>query len=94
MQAAAGFGLFYLLVGNATEQLVGPLASIFPELVPELFMTAMAAVLWMMLSINVFTEATRQLSPNPRRFDNRQALEPFLDRNRPSRMEYLSTWCS
>lgn len=84
IQAAIGFVMFYLLVDLATEPLTAGLQPLFPGFVPDPFTTALAALLWLVLGLNVYTETDRQFRSNPRSFDDEASLVGFLDDRRPS----------
>lgn len=83
VQAALGFGLFYVLVDLVTSPLATALAPVVPDLVPAPFTTATALLLWAVLGLSVAAEVRRQLAPNPRTFEDRSSLEAFLARERP-----------
>ena len=88
VEAALGYGLFYLLVATATPVMVEVLGPVLPGLVPTPFATVMALFCWFVLGVVVLAQVRRQVAANPRRFADAAERAAFLDAHRPTARDY------
>jgi hypothetical protein len=88
LRAILGFGLFYLTVALVTPVVVDLFAEFAPAVASATVTTGAAVLLWLSLTLTLLDQGYRQVTANPHRFADREALVEFLDANRPTTLEY------